>query len=97
MLITSAVAILFSCSDWDTHRSQSLAIGRATRPLVTLKGLMGVVSLKQEYDAGLRKVPPCGFLDDPGRRQDYSWHGNFVGCSSSACYENRTLIPLILA
>jgi len=55
---------------------------------------MGVVSLKQEYDAGLRKVPPCGFLDDPGRRQDYSWHGNFVGCSSSACYENRTLIPL---
>lgn len=37
MPITSAVAILFSCFDGGTDRSESLAIGRACRPLVTLK------------------------------------------------------------
>ncbi|HZR67328.1 MAG TPA: hypothetical protein VFA85_19470 [Terriglobales bacterium] len=50
MLITSAVAILFSCSDWDTHRSQSLAVGRANRLLVTLKGLIDTVSRNWGYD-----------------------------------------------
>ena len=34
ILITSAVAMFFSCSDWDTYRSQSLAIGRVGRVLV---------------------------------------------------------------
>ena len=44
--ITSAVAILFSCFDWGTGWSQSLAIGRACGPLVTKTWVGTVLALK---------------------------------------------------
>ena len=57
MPITSAVAILFSCFDWGTGWSQSLAIGRACGPLVTKTWVGAVLALKR-YESQERKVPP---------------------------------------
>jgi len=57
MPITSAVAILFSCFDWGTGWSQSLAIGRACGPLVIKTWVGDVLALKR-YESQQRKVPP---------------------------------------
>jgi hypothetical protein len=64
MLITSAVAILFSCSDWDTdNRSQSLKLfGRATWALVIWRLFARVLFLIlfNQYARLPRKVPSLG-------------------------------------
>jgi hypothetical protein len=54
--ITSAVAILFSCFDWGTGWSQSLAIGRACGPLV-IKTWVGAFLALKRYESPARKVP----------------------------------------